>query len=54
MSCREERLGFFTKLLRFKGYKTMTSFNVEMKSHSGEKVLTVKRGVSMILSTVDV
>ena len=54
MTCREEKLGFFTKLLRFTDYKRMTPFNVEIKTSSGEKVLTVKRGVSIILSTVDV
>lgn len=54
MSCREEKLGFFTKLLRFTDYKRMTPFNVEVKTSSGEKVLTVKRGISIILSTVDV
>ena len=54
MSCREEKLGFFTKLLRFTDYKRMTPFNVEIKTQSGEKVLTVKRGISIILSTVDV
>jgi len=54
MSCREEKLGFFTKLLRFSDYKRMTPFHVELKTSSGEKVLTVKRGISIILSTVDV
>ena len=54
MTCREEKLGFFNKLLRFTDYKRMTPFNVEIKTSSGEKVLTVKRGVSIILSTVDV
>lgn len=54
MTCREEKLGFFTKFLRFTDYKRMTPFNVEIKTTSGEKVLTVKRGVSIFLSTVDV
>lgn len=54
MTCREEKLGFFTKLLRFSDYKRMTPFNVEIKTASGEKVLTVRRGVSIILSTVEV
>jgi uncharacterized protein YxjI len=54
MTCREEKLGFFTKLLRFSDYKRMTPFNVEIKTAVGEKVLTVKRGVSIILSTVEV
>ena len=54
MNCREEKLGFFTKILRFTGYKKMTPFNVEIKTPSGDKVLTVKRGISIILSTVEV
>lgn len=54
MNCRENKLGFFTKLLRFTDYKRMTPFNVEVTTPSGEKILTVKRGVSLILSTVNV
>lgn len=54
MSCREENLGFFTKLLRFTDYKRMTPFEVVIKTNSGEKVLTVKRGVSVFTSLVEV
>lgn len=54
MTCREENLGFFTKIFRFTSYKRMTPFNVEIKTNSGEKVLTVKRGISIFLSTVQV
>jgi len=54
MTCREENLGFFTKILRFTKYKRMTPFDVEIKTTSGEKVLTVKRGISIFLSTVEV
>ena len=54
MACREEKLGIFTKFLRFTDYKRMTPFHIEIKSTNGEKVLTVKRGVSFFLSTVDV
>lgn len=54
MSCREEKLNFLTKLLRFTDYKRMTPFNVVLKTPSGEKILTVKRGISIILSTVEV
>ncbi len=54
MTCREPNLGGFTKLLRFTDYKRMTPFNVEIKTPSGEKVLTVKRGVSIFVSTVEV
>ncbi len=54
MTCREEQLGGFTKMLRFTDYKRMTPFHIEIKSTTGEKVLTVKRGVSIFLSTVEV
>ncbi|MBU2915362.1 MULTISPECIES: phospholipid scramblase-related protein [Reichenbachiella] len=54
MTCREEKLGFLTKMLRFTDYKRMTPFNVEIKTTSGEKVLTVKRGISIFLSDVEV
>ena len=54
MTCREENLGFFTKMLRFTDYKRMPPFDVEIRTTSGEKVLTVKRGVSIFVSTVNV
>ena len=54
MNCREDNLGGFTKLLRFTDYKRMTPFEVEIKTPAGEKVLTVKRGISIFLSTVEV
>ena len=54
MTCREEKLGFFTKLLRFTNYKRMTPFNIEIKTADGEKVLTVKRGTSFFISNVQV
>jgi uncharacterized protein YxjI len=54
MTCREENLGFFTKIFRFTDYKRMTPFCIEIKASTGEKVLTVKRGVSFFLSKVEV
>ncbi len=54
LNCREENLGFFTKMFRFSKYKRMTPFNIEIKTPQGEKVLTVKRGVSIFLSKVEV
>ena len=54
LHCREDNLGFFTKMFRFTDYKRMTPFEVEIRTPSGEKVLTVRRGVSFILSTVEV
>lgn len=54
LQCREEKLGFFTKILRFTDYKRMTPFDIEIRTTSGEKVLTVKRGVSLFMSEVEV
>ncbi len=54
MTCREENLGFFTKMLRFTDYKRMTPFHIEIKDERGQKVLSIKRGVSIVLSTVEV
>jgi uncharacterized protein YxjI len=54
MLCREDNLGFFTKMFRFTDYKRMTPFDIEIKTASGEKVLSVKRGISIFLSKVEV
>ncbi|MEM7552251.1 MAG: phospholipid scramblase-related protein [Bacteroidota bacterium] len=54
MVCREEKLGFFTKMFRFTDYKRMTPFDIQIKTTEGEPVLRVKRGVSFFLSKVDV
>ena len=54
LQCQEENLGFFTKMFRFTEYKRMTPFNMEIKSPQGEKILTVKRGVSFFISNVEV
>ncbi len=54
LHCREERIGIFTKMLRFTDYKTMTPFHVDIRTPNGEQVLSVKRGISVFLSKVDV
>jgi len=54
MLCREENLGFFTKMFRFSDYKRMTPFDIEISTPNGEKLLTVKRGVSFFRSLVEV
>ena len=54
LQCREENLGFFTKMFRFTDYKRMTPFNMEIKTPEGELILIVKRGVSIFLSEVEV
>ena len=54
MNCRENNLGFFTKMLRFIEYKRMTPFNIEITSASGEKIIAVKRGIAWFRSTVEI
>lgn len=54
LECREPKLGFFTKLLRFTDYKRMTPFEVVLAGADGRKALTVRRGVSFFLSKVEV
>ena len=54
LECREENLGFFTKMFRFTDYKRMTPFNMEIKTPTGQKLLTVRRGVSFFVSEVEV
>jgi len=53
MECREPNLGIFTKIFRFTDYKTATPFEVVI-SANGQKIITVKRGVSIFLSKVSV
>jgi len=54
LNCREEKLGFLTKMLRFTDYSRMTPFDVQVRTPSGEPVVRVKRGVSIFLSKVSV
>jgi len=54
MTCREDNLGFFTKIFRFTDYKRMTPFEVKVKTTDGAEVLTVRRGFTFWLSKVEV
>ncbi|SHG91676.1 Uncharacterized protein YxjI [Chryseolinea serpens] len=54
LECREENLGFFTKMFRFTDYKRMTPFDIEIRTPAGEKVVSVRRGTSFFISTVEV
>lgn len=54
LHCREEKLGFFTKLLRFTDYKRMTPFDIEIKTPAGEPIIRVTRGISFFVSNVSV
>jgi len=54
LNCREENLGLLTKIFRFTDYKRMTPFDIEVKTPGGERILSVRRGVSLFVSTVEV
>ena len=54
LHCREESLNFFTKLFRFTDYKKMTPFEIAIKTPNGERVLTVRRGLTFFRSIVEV
>lgn len=54
MECREEKLGIFTKLLRFTDYKRYTPFDIEVRTPQGERIVEVKRGVTLFVSKVKV
>lgn len=54
LECREPNLGIFAKIFRFTDYKRMTPFNIEIRTPEGSKVLTIKRGISLFLSKVEV
>jgi len=54
MECREDKMGFFTKLLRFSDWKRMTPFNISIRTPDGQQIVRVTRGVSIFLSKVAV
>lgn len=54
MECREPNIGILTKLFRFTDYKRMTPFEVVVTTPNGQKILTVRRGISIFRSKVEV
>lgn len=54
LECREENLGLLTKLLRWTDFKRMTPFDVGIFDAEDQRVVRVKRGVSIFLSRVEV
>ncbi len=54
MVCREDDLGFVTKLLRFTDWKRNTPFNIEVRTSDGEPLIRVERGIAIFLSDVQV
>jgi len=54
MECREEKLGTFTKMLRFTDWKRMTPFDIQVRTPDGQQIVRITRGVSLFLSKVEV
>ncbi len=54
MECREDRLGILTKILRFTDYKRNTPFDIQIRTPEGQPIVSVKRGISIFLSKVQV
>ena len=54
MHCREDNLGWITKVLRFTDYKRNTPFDIQVRTPDGRQVVRVTRGVSLFLSKVEV
>ena len=54
LECREEKLGFFTKLLRFTDFKRATKFDISIRTPDGQQVVRITRGVSLFRSKVNV
>ena len=54
MECREDALSPLTKVLRFTDYKRMTPFAIQIRRPDGKPLVNVKRGVSILLSKVQV
>lgn len=52
--CREEKLGIFTKILRFTDYKRFTPFEISVRTPDGALVIEVKRGIAILRSIVEV
>ena len=54
IECREPDLGTLTRFLRFTDFKRMTPFHVILTTPEGQKVLSLKRGISIFKSYVEV
>ena len=56
LHCREKNLNPFFKIIRllFQELKTMTPFEIEISELNGNKIIKVKKGLSLILSKIEV
>jgi uncharacterized protein YxjI len=54
MTTKEVGLGFFTKMFRFTDYKRNTPFNVVVTTPEGKPIVSIKRGIAIFRSDVEV
>ena len=56
LHCREENLNPFYKIIRLllTDFKSMTPFEIEVSGLDGKKVMKVKKGLSLVLSKIEV
>jgi len=54
LECREDKLGFFTKLLRFTDFKRATRFDISIRTPDGQQVVRITRGFALLRSKVNV
>ncbi|CAL1151143.1 unnamed protein product [Cladocopium goreaui] len=54
LECREPRLGPITSLLRWTDYKTSAPFDIDIRTPSGEPIVSVQRGWAWLRSNVSV
>lgn len=56
LNCREKNLNPFYKIIRLlmRGLKPMTPFEIEISGLDGKKIIKVKKGLSLVLSKIEV
>ena len=54
MECREEKLGFFTKLFRMTEYRRSTPFDIRVTTPAGQPVMRIHRSMPVFASWVRV
>lgn len=54
LECREPDLGFVTKWVRFTDYRRYTPFDIQIRDCQGELVVRIVRGVTLLVSKVQV
>ena len=56
LHCREKNLNPFYKIIRLllSDFKSMTPFEIEVSGLDGEKIIKVKKGISLVLSKTEV